>query len=215
MWVLWVRQWNKLHIWVRCRTNGAGYVDADDNEGCIELNESQQAFLLRLLVSFNRLPACSLTVSLSVLRLGDQFYREAIEHCRSYNARLCAERSVRMPFLDSQTGVAQNNCYIWMEKRHRQPGDPLTQPAVLFILSMLHRSNYYFNLYLKAQCVIFFRFLNQTKQENIRSAGLWELLSGNETQQSTISPELLQELCSVDLSLSRRLAPQSNKWNAR
>ncbi|XP_034756673.1 zinc finger protein DPF3 [Etheostoma cragini] len=54
--------------------------------------------------------------------LGDQFYREAIEHCRSYNARLCAERSVRMPFLDSQTGVAQNNCYIWMEKCHRQPG---------------------------------------------------------------------------------------------
>ncbi|XP_072297021.1 zinc finger protein DPF3 isoform X2 [Eucyclogobius newberryi] len=54
--------------------------------------------------------------------LGDQFYREAIEHCRSYNARLCAERSVRMPFLDSQTGVAQNNCYIWMEKQHRRPG---------------------------------------------------------------------------------------------
>ncbi|KAJ8378139.1 hypothetical protein AAFF_G00247770 [Aldrovandia affinis] len=54
--------------------------------------------------------------------LGDQFYREAIEHCRSYNARLCAERSVRMPFLDSQTGVAQNNCYIWMEQRHRGPG---------------------------------------------------------------------------------------------
>ncbi|MEQ2283821.1 Zinc finger protein dpf3 [Ameca splendens] len=55
-------------------------------------------------------------------RLGDQFYKEAIEHCRSYNARLCAERSVRMPFLDSQTGVAQNNCYIWMEKHHRRPG---------------------------------------------------------------------------------------------
>ncbi|XP_007230435.3 zinc finger protein DPF3 [Astyanax mexicanus] len=54
--------------------------------------------------------------------LGDQFYREAIEHCRSYNARLCAERSVRLPFLDSQTGVAQNNCYIWMERHHRGPG---------------------------------------------------------------------------------------------
>nr|XP_057912410.1 zinc finger protein DPF3 isoform X3 [Doryrhamphus excisus] len=54
--------------------------------------------------------------------LGDQFYKDAIEHCRSYNARLCAERSVRMPFLDSQTGVAQNNCYIWMEKCQRQPG---------------------------------------------------------------------------------------------
>lgn len=55
-------------------------------------------------------------------RLGDQFYKEAIEHCRSYNSRLCAERSVRLPFLDSQTGVAQNNCYIWMEQRHRGPG---------------------------------------------------------------------------------------------
>ncbi|XP_034018117.1 zinc finger protein DPF3 isoform X4 [Thalassophryne amazonica] len=59
--------------------------------------------------------------------LGDQFYKKAIEHCRSYNARLCAERSVRMPFLDSQTGVAQNNCYIWMEKRHRQPGQAAGQ----------------------------------------------------------------------------------------
>ncbi|XP_043930599.1 zinc finger protein DPF3 isoform X2 [Protopterus annectens] len=55
--------------------------------------------------------------------LGDQFYKEAIEHCRNYNSRLCAERSVRLPFLDSQTGVAQNNCYIWMEKRHRGPGN--------------------------------------------------------------------------------------------
>ncbi|XP_042131851.1 zinc finger protein neuro-d4 isoform X8 [Peromyscus maniculatus bairdii] len=54
--------------------------------------------------------------------LGEDFYREAIEHCRSYNARLCAERSLRLPFLDSQTGVAQNNCYIWMEKTHRGPG---------------------------------------------------------------------------------------------
>lgn len=67
--------------------------------------------------------SATFSVCLFVFRLGDQFYREAIEHCRSYNARLCAERSVRMPFLDSQTGVAQNNCYIWMEKRHRQPGE--------------------------------------------------------------------------------------------
>lgn len=68
----------------------------------------------------------------SVFRLGDQFYREAIEHCRSYNARLCAERSVRMPFLDSQTGVAQNNCYIWMEKRHRQPGEQIHATDMAF-----------------------------------------------------------------------------------
>ncbi|XP_061754319.1 zinc finger protein ubi-d4 isoform X2 [Nerophis ophidion] len=54
--------------------------------------------------------------------LGEQYYRDAMEQCHNYNTRLCAERSVRMPFLDSQTGVAQSNCYIWMEKRHRGPG---------------------------------------------------------------------------------------------
>uniref|UniRef100_A0A8C7VKD8 DPF1-3 N-terminal domain-containing protein n=1 Tax=Oncorhynchus mykiss TaxID=8022 RepID=A0A8C7VKD8_ONCMY len=59
---------------------------------------------------------------MSTCGLGEEFYREAIEHCRSYNARLCAERSMRLPFLDSQTGVAQSNCYIWMEKNHRGPG---------------------------------------------------------------------------------------------
>ncbi|KAF7251607.1 Zinc finger protein DPF3 [Varanus komodoensis] len=63
-------------------------------------------------------------------RLGDQFYKEAIEHCRSYNSRLCAERSVRLPFLDSQTGVAQNNCYIWMEKRHRGPAPLLLSISI-------------------------------------------------------------------------------------
>lgn len=61
----------------------------------------------------------------SLSSLGEEFYREAIEHCRSYNARLCAERSMRLPFLDSQTGVAQSNCYIWMEKNHRGPGECL------------------------------------------------------------------------------------------
>ncbi|MBN3314009.1 REQU protein, partial [Atractosteus spatula] len=63
-------------------------------------------------------------------RLGEQYYKDAMEQCHNYNARLCAERSVRMPFLDSQTGVAQSNCYIWMEKRHRGPV-PLRSPFKL------------------------------------------------------------------------------------
>uniref|UniRef100_A0A674P1Y9 D4, zinc and double PHD fingers family 2, like n=1 Tax=Takifugu rubripes TaxID=31033 RepID=A0A674P1Y9_TAKRU len=66
-------------------------------------------------------------------KLGEQYYRDAMEQCHSYNARLCAERSILMPFLDSQTGVAQSNCYIWMEKRHRSagvaPGQLYTYPA--------------------------------------------------------------------------------------
>ena len=70
--------------------------------------------------------SCSVLFDLGVphlpFRLGEQYYRDAMEQCHSYNARLCAERSILMPFLDSQTGVAQSNCYIWMEKRHRSAG---------------------------------------------------------------------------------------------
>lgn len=64
----------------------------------------------------------SVSSDLHVFRLGEQYYRDALEQCHNYNARLCAERSILMPFLDSQTGVAQSNCYIWMEKRHRSAG---------------------------------------------------------------------------------------------
>ncbi|KAK0168688.1 hypothetical protein PV327_002464 [Microctonus hyperodae] len=36
--------------------------------------------------------------------LNDTAYREAIENSSTYNSRLCRERRLRMPFLDSQTG---------------------------------------------------------------------------------------------------------------
>uniref|UniRef100_A0AAY4E025 D4, zinc and double PHD fingers family 2 n=1 Tax=Denticeps clupeoides TaxID=299321 RepID=A0AAY4E025_9TELE len=72
-------------------------------------------------------------ISFCFVLLGEQYYKDAMEQCHSYNARLCAERSILMPFLDSQTGVAQSNCYIWMEKRHRSagtaPGQLYTYPA--------------------------------------------------------------------------------------
>ncbi|EPY81246.1 hypothetical protein CB1_000743121, partial [Camelus ferus] len=83
------------------------------------------------------------SVRLVCHRLGDQFYKEAIEHCRSYNSRLCAERSVRLPFLDSQTGVAQNNCYIWMEKRHRGPAGVGEGQAVQGTGDTLKKLNYF------------------------------------------------------------------------
>ncbi|KAJ4436059.1 hypothetical protein ANN_18686 [Periplaneta americana] len=35
--------------------------------------------------------------------LNDSSYREAIENSANYNTRLCIERRLRMPFLDSQT----------------------------------------------------------------------------------------------------------------
>ncbi|GAB6021691.1 hypothetical protein CHUAL_004271 [Chamberlinius hualienensis] len=55
--------------------------------------------------------------------LNDNLYKEAVEHSASYNTRLCIERKMRLPFLDAQTGVAQNNCYLWMNRRNRMPGE--------------------------------------------------------------------------------------------
>ncbi|XP_077995581.1 zinc finger protein ubi-d4-like isoform X2 [Glandiceps talaboti] len=52
----------------------------------------------------------------------EQYYKEALENASHYNTRLTIERKLRLPFLDTHTGIAQNNCYIWMQKRHRGPG---------------------------------------------------------------------------------------------
>ncbi|XP_034948502.1 zinc finger protein ubi-d4 B isoform X1 [Chelonus insularis] len=54
--------------------------------------------------------------------LNDTAYREAIENSSTYNSRLCRERRLRMPFLDSQTGVAQNHSALFMSSRERMPG---------------------------------------------------------------------------------------------
>lgn len=54
--------------------------------------------------------------------LSEQYYREALENVASYNSRLCSERRQRLPFLDSQTGVAQNHSNLWIPYRYRGPG---------------------------------------------------------------------------------------------
>ncbi|GJQ77849.1 hypothetical protein Trydic_g16104 [Trypoxylus dichotomus] len=54
--------------------------------------------------------------------MNDTSYKEAIESSANYNTRLCIERRLRLPFLDSQTGVAQNHSSLFMHKRHRMPG---------------------------------------------------------------------------------------------
>lgn len=54
--------------------------------------------------------------------LNDSAYREVIENSENYNTRLCIERRLRMPFLDPQTGVAQNHCTLFMKRKQRMPG---------------------------------------------------------------------------------------------
>lgn len=54
--------------------------------------------------------------------LNDSTYRETIEYSANFNTRLCLERRLRLPFLDPQTGVAQNHCSLFMDRRQRMPG---------------------------------------------------------------------------------------------
>ncbi|XP_075213329.1 zinc finger protein ubi-d4-like isoform X3 [Lycorma delicatula] len=54
--------------------------------------------------------------------MSDSAYREAIENSANYNTRLCIERRLRMPFLDPQTGLAQNHSNLFMSSRQRMPG---------------------------------------------------------------------------------------------
>ncbi|XP_050425495.1 zinc finger protein ubi-d4 B-like isoform X1 [Adelges cooleyi] len=54
--------------------------------------------------------------------ISDLSYREAVENSVNYNTRLCIERRMRMPFLDTQTGVAQTHSSLLMHERQRMPG---------------------------------------------------------------------------------------------
>jgi len=54
--------------------------------------------------------------------INDSNYKEVLENSVNYNTRLCVERRMRLPFLDSQTRVAQNHSSLFMSKRQRMPG---------------------------------------------------------------------------------------------
>ncbi|CAH1999222.1 unnamed protein product, partial [Acanthoscelides obtectus] len=54
--------------------------------------------------------------------LNDSAYKEILESSVNYNTRLCIERRLRLPFFDTQTGVAQNHASLYMNRRQRMPG---------------------------------------------------------------------------------------------
>ncbi|KAL1517520.1 hypothetical protein ABEB36_001276 [Hypothenemus hampei] len=54
--------------------------------------------------------------------VNDPVYKEIIDSAMNFNTRLCIERRLRLPFIDTQTGVAQNHCSLFMNKRQRMPG---------------------------------------------------------------------------------------------
>lgn len=54
--------------------------------------------------------------------INDQSYSELIEYSANFNARLCIERRLRLPFLDPQTNIAQKHSNLYLKKSQRLPG---------------------------------------------------------------------------------------------
>lgn len=54
--------------------------------------------------------------------LNGSSYREVIESSSTYNNNIVHERKLRLPYLDSQTGVAQSDCFLWFNRADRRPG---------------------------------------------------------------------------------------------
>ena len=46
-------------------------------------------------------------------------YREAMEQVHTYNSKLLLDRRLRMPYIDSQTGLAQQDCHLWVSRVQR------------------------------------------------------------------------------------------------
>ncbi|KAJ7352966.1 Zinc finger protein ubi-d4 [Desmophyllum pertusum] len=51
-----------------------------------------------------------------------ELYKEALENASAFNSRLRYERRLRIPFIDAQTGIAMNDCHLWISKLERRPG---------------------------------------------------------------------------------------------
>lgn len=71
-------------------------------------------------------PYCKLVSNTAFIKTRgtNRVYEEAIEASAKFNKRLVTERKTRLPFLDSQTTVAQSNCMIWNKEHQRvKPSD--------------------------------------------------------------------------------------------
>lgn len=65
--------------------------------------------------------------NISKLKGGDKMYQEAIQATRSFNRRLIWDRKLRVPFIDSQTRVAQGNSMFWLMEYQRRDLDEMEE----------------------------------------------------------------------------------------
>jgi len=46
-------------------------------------------------------------------------YKEALDQVNAYNSKLLLDRRYRMPYIDNQTGLAQQDCHLWVSRVQR------------------------------------------------------------------------------------------------
>lgn len=50
------------------------------------------------------------------IKIAPNKYRDAIDQVTAYNSRILLERRLRIPYIDGQTGVAQQDCHLWVSR---------------------------------------------------------------------------------------------------
>ena len=55
-------------------------------------------------------------IEMAAIKIPPNKYRDAIDQVIAYNSKILLERRLRYPYIDGQTGVAQQDCHLWVSR---------------------------------------------------------------------------------------------------
>ena len=70
---------------------------------------------------------------MAAIKIPQNKYRDAIDQVIAYNSKILLDRRLRYPYIDGQTGVAQQDCHLWVSRVARsaptRPGQIFSYPS--------------------------------------------------------------------------------------
>ena len=70
---------------------------------------------------------------MAAIKIPQNKYRDAIDQVIAYNSKILLDRRLRYPYIDGQTGVAQQDCHLWVSRVARsaptRPGQICSYPS--------------------------------------------------------------------------------------
>ena len=70
---------------------------------------------------------------MAAIKIPHNKYRDAIDQVIAYNSKILLDRRLRYPYIDGQTGVAQQDCHLWVSRVARsaptRPGQICSYPS--------------------------------------------------------------------------------------